>query len=45
MMLDMDRDGDFDRADADIILQIIHEDYGSSGWPFRYVLKKIGQQN
>lgn len=40
MKLDLDRDGDFDRADMDIVIKILKKDYGKSGWPFIYILKK-----
>jgi hypothetical protein len=38
MMLDMDKDGDLDRADMDVIMQILRKHYGASGWPFTYIL-------
>ena len=40
MMLDLDADGDFDRTDIDIFINIVKDDYPASGWGFTYILRR-----
>jgi hypothetical protein len=40
MKLDLDMDGDFDRNDIDIFINIVKQYYPASGWGFTYILRR-----
>jgi len=39
----MDKDGDLDGTDLSIIVKILSDYYGKSGWPFIYILRRSAE--